>query len=80
MQYSAILYNTHATQAFTQLNQGLDELQDMYLYPVSELLSKIYHTSDMSRIWVDDLNQYTMIYVLNCGKLKNSVAEDQREQ
>ena len=56
MQYSAISYDSHATQAFVQLEQGPDELPDMYLHHSSVLLSKIYHTSDMSRISAESLN------------------------
>ena len=40
MQYSGIPFPSHATQAFAQLEQGLDELLDMYLHPPSEFLSK----------------------------------------
>ena len=72
MQYSTILFNSHVFQAFTQLEQGLDELLDMYLYHISELLSKIYHTSDMSGI-LAGLNHYTVVYSLNCRRLKDSV-------
>ena len=43
LQHSVIPSNTHATQAFTQLEQGPDELLDDYLHCVSEL-SKIYTT------------------------------------
>ena len=50
MQYSIIPSYTHATQAFTHLEQGLDELLDDNMHCASELLSKIYHFSDMSRI------------------------------
>ena len=50
MQYSVIPSETHATQAFTQLEQGQDEFLDDYLYYVSKFLSKLYHTLDMSSI------------------------------
>ena len=40
MQYSIIPSDTHAAQAFTQLEQGPDELLDDYLHCVSDLLSK----------------------------------------
>ena len=39
-----------ATQAFAHLQQGPDELLEMYLHHTSELLSKIHHTMDMSQI------------------------------
>ena len=61
-------------QAFAQLEQGPDELLDMFLHHASDLLSKIYHTSHMSRILVEGLNHYTVVYGLNCRRLKDSVA------
>ena len=39
MQYFVIPADTHATQTFTWLEQGPDELLDDYLHHVSELLS-----------------------------------------
>ena len=38
MQYATIPFDSHATQPFAQIGQGLDELLDMYLHHVSELL------------------------------------------
>ena len=74
IQYSIIPSNTHATQAFTHLEQGQDKLVDDYLHCVSQLLSKIYHTSDTSRISAEGTNLYVVVYCLNCRKLKDSVA------
>ena len=45
-QYSSIPFDSHVTQAFAHLQQGLDELFKMYPHHASGLLSKIYHTSD----------------------------------
>ena len=45
-----------------------------------ELLSKIYHTSDMSRILADGLNHYAVDYGLNWRKLKDSIAGNQGMQ
>ena len=55
MQYSTIILDSHATKGFAQMEQGPGELLDMYLHCANELLSKIYHTSDMSRILVKGL-------------------------
>ena len=74
MQYCIIPSDTHATQAFTHLEQGMVELLDDYLHHVSELLSKIYHTSEMSRISVEGINHYPVVYGLNHRRLKDSVA------
>ena len=71
MQHSIISSDTHATEAFTQITQGLVELFDDYLHHVSELLWKIYHTSDMSRFSVEGTNHYAVVYGLNCRKLKD---------
>ena len=73
MQYSTISHDSHATYAFSQLEQGPDELLDWYLQHTSELLSKIYHTLDMSWISAEGLNHYAMVYDLNCRRLKDSV-------
>ena len=61
MQYSIILSDIHATQASTQLEQGPEELLDNYLHCVSELLSKIFHTYDMSSISVEGTNHYAVV-------------------
>ena len=52
----------------------------MYLYHASKLPSKIYHTSNMSRISVEGLNHYTVVYGLNCRRLKDSIAVHQTAQ
>ena len=69
MQFSAI----HLTQAFIQLEQGPDEPLNMYLHNASEPLSKICHTSNMSRTPVTDINHYTVVYSPNSRRLKDSV-------
>ena len=73
LQFSAFLMDSHAIQAFVWLKQGLDELLDMYLHCTSELLSRMYHTSDMSRISALGSNHYAVVYDLKCRKLKNYV-------
>ena len=73
MPCSVIPSDSHTTQAFTQLEQGLDELLDEYLQCVSELSSKIYHTSDMSNISTEDINHYAVVHGLNFRKLKDSI-------
>ena len=40
-EYSVIALNNHATQAFAHLQQGSNELLEMYLHHAHELLSKI---------------------------------------
>ena len=80
MQYSVILMGSHEIQAFTQMEQGLDGLLDTYLNCTSELLSKIYHTSDISRISVEDFNHYAVVYGLYCRKLKDSVMQQHSVQ
>ena len=80
MQYSTIPFDRHVTQAFAQLEQGANELLDTYLDCTSELLSRIYHTTDMYRILVRGLNHYTVVYGLNCRWLKDSVVGHQSIQ
>ena len=74
MQYSFIPSDTHTTQAFTHLEQGLDEFLDNYLHCVSELLSKIHNTPNISRISAEGTNHFAIVYGLNCSKLKDSMA------
>ena len=74
MHYSIILSDTHATQAFTHSEQGLDELPANYLHHASGLLAKIYHFSDMSRISGEGMNHSALVSCLNCRKLKDSMA------
>ena len=62
------------TQAFTHLEQGPDELLDDYLHQASELLSKIYHTFDRSRISAEGTSHYAVVYGLSCRRLKGNVA------
>ena len=73
MQYSVILSDTHVTQAFTWLEQGPDELLGDYLHHATELLSKIYHTSDMSSISAEGTSHYVVVNGLNCRKLNNTI-------
>ena len=80
MQYSAIPYDSHVTQAFAQLEQDPDELLDIYFHHAIELLSETYHTSDMSKIFADGLNHYKVVYGLNCRRLKDSVVGQQSKQ
>ena len=76
-QYSTISFNSHATQAFAYLQQGPDELLEMYLHCASELLSKIHHTTDMSQMPAKGLSTYTVVYGLHSTKPKDKVAGHQ---
>ena len=61
-QYSTILFDSHTTQGFDSLQQGSDELLEMYLHHTSDLLSKIHLTTDMFQILTEGLNHCTMMY------------------
>ena len=76
----SILFDSHATQAFTKLEQGQDELLGVYLYHASKLLSKAYQILDLSKILAEGLNHYTVVYGLNCRRLKDSVVRHQSAQ
>ena len=65
--------DSHATQAFKCLEQGLNELLSDYLHCSSELLSIIYYTSDMSKILMEGINHYAVVYGLNFRNLKGGV-------
>ena len=62
MQYSTIQPDTHTTQAFTHSEQGPHEFLNNYIHHVSKLLSKIYNTSEMSRISAEGTNHYAVVY------------------
>ena len=47
---------------------------------MNELLSNIYHGSDMSRISLEDLDHYAMVNGLNCSKLKDSITGHRSKQ
>ena len=80
MQYSVIPSDTDTNQVFTHLKEGLDEFLNDYLHHSRELLSKIYHTFDMSRISVEGTNHYAVVYGLKNRKLKDSVVGHQSTQ
>ena len=80
MQYSIIPSNTQGTQALNHLEQGPDVLLDDYLHHAGKLLSKIYHTFDMSRISAEGTNHYAVVYGRNCRKLKDSMMGHQSKQ
>ena len=71
--YSTIPFNSHATQTFSNLQQGPYELLEMYLHLASELLSKVHHMTDMTEVPVEGLKHYTIGYGLNFTKLKDRV-------
>ena len=73
-QYSKISFNSHATQVFACLQQGSDELLEMYLHHASELSLKIHHTTDMAEIPAEGLNHYTVVYSLNSANLKDKLS------
>ena len=72
-QYSTIPFDSHATQVFTCLQQGPSYLNEMYLHHANELLSEIYHTTDMTQIAAESSNYYTIVYDLNSTKLKDKI-------
>ena len=74
--YFSFPLDSHATQALPHLQQDLDELLEMFLHHASELLLKIYHTSDMSQISAEGLNHYIVMYGLNSRKLRENVLGD----
>ena len=76
-QYSKILFNSHANQAFAHLQQGPDDLLEMHLHHASELLSKIHDTTHIAQIPTKHLSCYTVVYDLNSAKWKVKVVEYQ---
>ena len=80
MQYPVIPSDNHATQVFTQLEQGPDELLDDFPHCASHLLSKLNNNFDMSSISVKGTHHYAVVYCLNFRNLKDSIMGDWNAQ
>ena len=63
---------------FPLTGTGLNKLPDNYLHSASELLSKIYHTSEISSISAESTNHYVVVYGLICRKLKDNITGHQK--
>ena len=68
--YSEILYNTHAINAYDSLHQGSNESTISYLHRVQNILKHIHHTSDMSSITAISTNHTKILTGLKDNRLQ----------
>ena len=74
MQYSAIPFDSHEPSLLPNWNKtGMNSLTSICATQVG-LCQKITIHSDISSTLMEGLNHYTVVYGLNCRRLKDSVA------
>ena len=77
--YSEILYDTHAINAYNTLQQGPDETTEAYLHRAQDILEHIHHTNNMSEITAIGTNHDKILTGLKdktlCSKLTESKAK-----
>ena len=73
--YSELLYDTHAINAYNKLQQGNDESTEAYLHRMQDILEHIHHTKDMISISAIGTNHAKILTGLKDGRLHNKLAE-----
>ena len=73
--YSEILYNTHAVNAYDSLHQGSNEPTIAYLYRAQDILELIHHTGNMSSISAIGTNHVKILTGLKDSRLQNKLAK-----
>ena len=78
--YSEILYDTHAINAYDSLHQGSDESTIAYLHRVQDILEHIHLTSNMSSITAIGTNHAKILTGLKDSQLQNKLAESKAKK
>ena len=73
--YSEILYDTHAINAYDSLQQGSNESTEAYLHRAQDILECIHHTNDMSSITAIGTNHVKILTSLKDSRLQNKLAK-----
>ena len=73
--YSEILYDTHAINAYDSLQLGSNESTEVYLHRSQDILECIHHTSNMSSITAIGTNHAKILTGLKDSRLHNKLAE-----
>ena len=73
--YSEILYNTHAINAYDNLHQGSNESTSAYLYRAQDILKHIHHTNDITSISTIGTSHVKILTDLKDGRLWNKLAK-----
>ena len=78
--YSEILYNTHAINAYDSQHQGSSESTIAYLHRAQDILKHIHHTSDMSSITAGGTNHAKILTGLKDNRLQNKLAKSKAKR
>ena len=78
--YSKILYDAHAINAYNNLHQGSDESTSTYLYRVQDILECIHHTTNMATISAIGTNHAKILTGLKDGRLCNKLAQSKAKK
>ena len=73
--YSEILYDTHAINAYDTLQQGNDESTKAYLHIAQDILECVHHTNNMTSISAIVTNHAKMLTGLKDSRLRNKLAK-----
>ena len=78
--YSKILYNTHAINAYDNIHQGSDESTSVYPHRVQDILECIHHTTNMATISAIGTNHAKILTGLKDSRLCNKLAESKAKK
>ena len=78
--YSEIMYNTHAINAYDNLHQGTNESTSAYLHRVQDILKHIQHTSNMTSISAINTNHMKILTSLKDSRLGNKLAKSKAKK
>ena len=78
--YSEILYDTHAIDAYNNLHQGSDESTSAHLHRAQVILEHIHNTSNMTSIPTIGTNHAKILKGLRDSRLYNKLAESKAKK
>ena len=78
--YSEILYDINAINAYDTLQQGNDESTEVYLHRAQDILECIHHINDMSSISAIGTNHAKILTGLRNSRLSNKLAESKAKK
>ena len=78
--YSEILYDTHAINAYDTLQQGNNESTKAYLHRVQDILEHIHHTNDMTSISAIGTNHAKILTGLTDGRLHSKLSKSKAKK
>ena len=78
--YSEILYDTHAINAYDNLHQGSSESTSAYLHKAQDILEHIHHTTNMTSIPTISTNHAKILTGLKDSRLQNKLAKSKAKK